>query len=139
MVRSLKNNVFLAIDVLQKIRGMCISLHGIISLLGNSVCILFKPSEWLGIFSSCFDTLIKFLIDTLFRSSCPEIFCIKGVPRNFTKFTGKQLCQSLFFNKVARLWYRCFPVNFAKLLRTPFFTEHLRWLLLTFAPLSLQY
>ena len=25
---------------------------------------------------------------------------------------------------------RCFPVNFVKFLRTPFFTEHLRWLLL---------
>ena len=24
-----------------------------------------------------------------------------------------------------RLWHRCFPVNFAKLLRTPFLTEHL--------------
>ena len=31
-----------------------------------------------------------------------------------------------------RLWHRCFPVNFAKFLRTPFFTEHLRWLLLFF-------
>ena len=30
-----------------------------------------------------------------------------------------------------RLWYRCFPVNFAKFLRTPFFTEHLWWLLQT--------
>ena len=29
-----------------------------------------------------------------------------------------------------RLWQRCFPVNFAKFLRTPFLTEHLRWLLL---------
>ena len=28
------------------------------------------------------------------------------------------------------LWHRCFPVNFAKFLRTPFLTEHLRWLLL---------
>ena len=27
----------------------------------------------------------------------------KGVLRNFTKFTGKHLCQSLFFNKVAGL------------------------------------
>ena len=26
--------------------------------------------------------------------------------------------------------FRCFPVKFAKFLRTPFFTEHLRWLLL---------
>ena len=31
-----------------------------------------------------------------------------------------------------RLWRRCFPVNFAKFLRTPFLTEHLRWLLLLF-------
>ena len=29
-----------------------------------------------------------------------------------------------------RLCYRCFPVNFAKLLGTIFLTEHLRWLLL---------
>ena len=74
------------------------------------------------------------------RSSRPEVFCKKGVLRNFTKFTGKHLCQSLFFNKVAglkpatllkkRLWHRCFPVNFVKFLRTPFFTEHLWWLLL---------
>ena len=31
---------------------------------------------------------------------------------------------------IKRLWHKCFPVNFAKFLRTPFFTEHLRWLLL---------
>ena len=30
-----------------------------------------------------------------------------------------------------RLWHRCFPVNFAKFLRTPFLTEHLQWLLLS--------
>ena len=29
------------------------------------------------------------------------------------------------------LWHRCFPVNFTKFLRTPFLTEHLRWLLLS--------
>ena len=39
----------------------------------------------------------------LFRSLRPEVFCKKGVLRNFTKFTGKRLCQSLFFNKVAGL------------------------------------
>ena len=58
----------------------------------------------------------------------------KGVLRNFAKFTGKHLCHSLFFNKVAskvcnfiekRLWHRCFPVTFTKFLRTPFLTEHL--------------
>ena len=33
------------------------------------------------------------------RSSRPEVFFKKNVLRNFTKFTGKQLCQSLYFNK----------------------------------------
>ena len=37
------------------------------------------------------------------RNSRPEVFYKKGVLRNFTKFTGKHLCQSLFFNKVAVL------------------------------------
>ena len=37
------------------------------------------------------------------RSSRPEVFCRKGVLRNFAKFTGKHLCQSLFFSKVAGL------------------------------------
>ena len=35
------------------------------------------------------------------RSSRPEVFCEKVVLRNFAKFTGKHLCQILFFNKVA--------------------------------------
>ena len=56
------------------------------------------------------------------RSSLPEVFCKKSVLRNFTKFTGKPLCQILFFNKVAGLRHRCFPVNFVKFLRTPIFT-----------------
>ena len=33
----------------------------------------------------------------------PEVFCKKGTLKNFVKFTGKHLCQSLFFNKVAGL------------------------------------
>ena len=28
------------------------------------------------------------------------------------------------------LWQKCFSVNFAKFVRTPFLTEHIRWLLL---------
>ena len=69
-----------------------------------------------------------------FRNSRPELYCEKGALRNFTKFTGKHLCQSLFFNKVARgllslrpatslkkrLWQRCFPLNFVKFLITFF-------------------
>ena len=37
------------------------------------------------------------------RSSRPEVFCKKGVRRNFVKFSGKHLCHSLFFNKVVGL------------------------------------
>ena len=37
------------------------------------------------------------------RSSCPEVFSTKGVLRYFAKFTGKHLCESFFFNKVAGL------------------------------------
>ena len=36
-----------------------------------------------------------------YKSSRIEVFCKKGVLRNFAKFTGKNLCQGLFLNKVA--------------------------------------
>ena len=67
----------------------------------------------------------------MFQKQSPEVFYKKGVLRNFTKFTGKHLCQSLFFNKVAGLrpeacnfikketLAQVFPVNFVKFLRTP--------------------
>ena len=51
------------------------------------------------------------------------MFCKKGVLKNSANFTGKHLCQSLFFNKVAGFGRRCFPVNFAKFLGTPFFNR----------------
>ena len=61
------------------------------------------------------------------QKQAPEMFCKEGVPRNFAKFKGKLLYQSLFSNKVAaatllkkKLWHRCFPVNFPTFLRTPF-------------------
>ena len=57
-----------------------------------------------------------------FRSSHQKCPLRKGVPRNFTKFTGKHLCQSLSPATLLkkRLWHRCFPVNFVKFLGTPF-------------------
>ena len=86
--------------------------------------------------------VIKFHDDSISRSSRPEVFCKRGVLRNLVKFTGKHLRQSLFLIKLQawglqlwqkkRLWLRCFPVNFAKFLRTHFLTEHLWWLLLYF-------
>ena len=40
---------------------------------------------------------------SIFQKQSPEMLCEKGVLRNFAKFTGKHLCQSFFFNKVAAL------------------------------------
>ena len=70
----------------------------------------------------------------MLKSRHPDVFCKKSVLRNFAKFTGEHLCQGLFFSKVAGLrtaillkrrpWHRCFPVKFAKFLRTSFLTEH---------------
>ena len=47
--------------------------------------------------------LIKDRLVIYTRSSHPEVFCEKGVLKNFTKFTEKHLCQSLFFNNIAGL------------------------------------
>ena len=47
----------------------------------------------------------------LYRSSRQEVFFKKVVLRNFTKITR--------IHK-KRDWHSCFPVNFAKFLRTPF-------------------
>ena len=70
----------------------------------------------------------------------------KGVLINFGKFTGKHLWRSLFFNKVVgirpatlfkkRLWHKCFPMSFAKFLRTPFVTEDFWWLVQTTVNIS---
>ena len=43
----------------------------------------------------------------------------------FNKATALKAC--IFIKK--RLQHMCFPVNFAKVLRTLIFKEHLRWLL----------
>ena len=58
-------------------------------------------------------------------------FKIRAV-KNFANFGRKHLCWSLFLIKFIkkRLLHKCFLVKFASFFRTPFFTEHLRWLLL---------
>ena len=54
----------------------------------------------------------------------------RNVLKNLLKFSGKYLCQVLFFKRKKRLWLRCFPVNSEKFLTTSFYTEHLWWLFL---------
>ena len=82
------------------------------------------------------------IVTLCFQKQPPELFYKKSVLRNFTQFTGKHLCQSLSFNKVAglrpatllkkKLWYRCLPVNFVKLLRTSFLQNTSGQLILCF-------
>ena len=67
-----------------------------------------------------------------YRSSHHRCSIKKGILKNFAKFTGNHLYQSLgkiYWKK--RLWHMCFPVNFAKSLRTPFLQNTSGWLLLT--------
>ena len=79
----------------------------------------------------------------IFRSSHSEVFCKKSVLKNFTGSSQENICASVsFLNQVTglrpatllkkRLWLMCFPANFEKFLRKPFFIEHLWWLLLDF-------
>ena len=77
----------------------------------------------------------------LSRSILKEVFCKKGVFRN-SQNSQENTCVRIFLkiklqteacNFIKKkLLHRCFSVNFAKFLRTPFLTKHLWWLLLTF-------
>ena len=78
---------------------------------------------WLLVFYYLTDAfvLVLFMSSTshphpLCRSSRSQMFFSLGVPKNIANFAGK---------------HRCFPVKFVKILRTPFFSEHLQWLLLS--------
>ena len=71
-----------------------------------------------------------------FRSSHRRCSVKKGALRNFAKLTGKYLCQSLFFNKVAGLWpvtllrketlAQAFLCEFCEISKNTFSTEHLQ-------------
>ena len=101
-------------------------------VLGSNLGIVAK--FWFAWTHLLLDTTLQRL-SVASRSTRPEVLCKIGLRRNIAKFTGKHLCQSLFFNKVAdlpttllkkRLWHRYFPVNIAKFLRKPFLTVQTR-------------
>ena len=83
----------------------------------------------------------KNMMKNEYQKQPPEVLYVL---KNFAKFTGKQLCQSLVFNKVAcnfikkRFWHGCFPVNFAKRLRAPFLQNTSGRLLLEYVRLHLH-
>ena len=60
------------------------------------------------------------------------VLCKKVFFRNFTKFAGKHLCHSLFFNNSFKkeTLAQVFSCKFCKISKNTFCTEHLWWLLL---------
>ena len=54
------------------------------------------------------------------KSSRPEMFCQKGILRNFANFTGKHLCQGFFVIKKATL-PQVFSCKFCKIFKNSFF------------------
>ena len=84
----------------------------------------------------------KWVIETQKRTTCPEVFCKKGVLKIFSKFSWKHLCWSFLFDKVAGLS----PATLSKKIGSDtagaflwilrnfykhFFIENPRWLLLS--------
>ena len=57
----------------------------------------------------------------------PEVFCKKGVLRNFAKLTVKHLCLSLFFNNFIKkeTLAQVFSCDFWDISRNTFFTEYI--------------
>ena len=78
-------------------KKQCATLHMFGSSRSNSSCL---TNQW-----------------SWFRSSHQRRSIKKGVLKNFAKFTGKHLCQSLFFNTVEGL---------SSIFKNIFFTEHPR-------------
>ena len=73
-----------------------------------------------------FNWFLPFILSLItLQKQPPEAFCEKSVLWNFAKFTGKHLCQSLFFNKVKTL-VQVFSCKFCEISKNNYFTEHLR-------------
>ena len=67
----------------------------------------------------------------------PEVFHKTDVSKHFRSSRPFRLRSATLLKM--RLWHRCFPMNFVKFLRMPYFTEQFRWLLLTFRKIHRKY
>ena len=80
-------------------------LYTYLALCTWSICQYKTEATYIheGDVTSWLTFLWKSSVAWICRSSRPEVFCKKAVLRNFAKFTGKHLCQSLLFSNVAGL------------------------------------
>ena len=89
-------------------------------------------------YSELFQFLCILVEGYQYRSSRPDVLFKKVVLKGLSKFIGKHLCQSLFFNKVAGLrpateikketLTQVFSCEFCQIFKYAFFKGHLRWL-----------
>ena len=84
-----------------------------------------------------------YLISLQILKAVAQSCSVKKIFFEISQNSQEMTCAKVsFFNKVPglrpatllkkSLWHWCFPTNFTKFLRIPFFTEHLRWLLRKF-------
>ena len=81
---------------------------------------LFNKNSYFHHLTSCF----LYCVNTNFRNSRTEVYCKKGVLRNFRKFTENSQRATLLKK---RPWHKC------EISSNPFFIESLWWLFLKFA------
>ena len=90
-----------------------ISMWSICALLLRFGCS--HVSKWFFLWSWRWKVDIRFCMPyvkmSFFRSSRPNLFCKKGVLRNFAKFIEKSLSQSRFLNKVVGLSLQLYSVR----------------------------
>ena len=92
---------------------------------------LFRASDY---YFCVFIVLVTICINAkwinLFQKQSPDIFCKKGVLRNFTKFTGKHLYQSLqpkAFNFIKKeTLAQMFSCEFCEIFKNTFFAKCLQ-------------
>ena len=77
------------------------------------------------------------LLFVFIQKVSPDVFYKIDVLKHFR--SSRPVCLRPSTLLKMRLWHRCFPMNFLKVLRTPYFTEHLWWLLLRFCIIHRKY
>ena len=96
-LKNIRGRLFLPLQILQKYQDLNYFSRG---KKKYSDPVFLQDGQFICFFSIVLQWQVT-IVKTLFRRSCPKMFSKKGVLKNFAKFTGKHLCQSVYFNKVA--------------------------------------
>ena len=72
------------------------------------------------------------------ENTCTRVSFLIKLQASACNFVKRDILAQVFFSEFCKIWawnfikkrpwHRCFPVNFAKFLGTPFLSEHFRWL-----------